>query len=43
MVLKYVVPEYGFPTLYFGVANVIGNFLIMMRYGTCLRRRWAKD
>ena len=32
LVLKYIVPEYGFPTLYLGVANVIANGLIMLRY-----------
>ena len=31
LVLKYVVPEYPFPTLYFGIANVIANGLIMLR------------
>ncbi|KAF2397193.1 vacuolar sorting protein-like protein Vps68 [Trichodelitschia bisporula] len=30
LVLKYVVKEVGFPTLWFGVANVIANALIMM-------------
>ncbi|MCJ1455366.1 hypothetical protein MMC28_005721 [Mycoblastus sanguinarius] len=30
LVLKYIVPEYPFPTLYFGVANVIANGLIML-------------
>lgn len=30
--LKYVVPEYGFPALYFGIANVVANGLIMLRY-----------
>ena len=30
--LKYVVPERGFPTLYFGIANVVANGLIMLRY-----------
>ncbi|MCJ1406404.1 hypothetical protein MMC19_000469 [Ptychographa xylographoides] len=30
LVLKYVVPEYPFPTLYFGIANVITNGLIML-------------
>ena len=31
--LKYVVPEPGYPfsTLYFGIANVIANGLIMLR------------
>ena len=29
--LKYVVPEYGFPALYFGIANVVANGLIMLR------------
>ena len=32
MVLKYIVPGYPTPTLYFGVANVIANGLIMLRY-----------
>ena len=31
MVLKYLVKEYPFPTLYFGVANVVANGLIMLR------------
>ncbi|MDI1491766.1 MAG: Vacuolar protein sorting-associated protein 68 [Ramalina farinacea] len=30
LVLKYVVPEYSFPTLYFGIANVVANGLIML-------------
>lgn len=30
MVLKYVVPEYVFPTLWMGVANVVANALIML-------------
>ncbi|KAI4095384.1 MAG: hypothetical protein LQ344_001682 [Seirophora lacunosa] len=30
LVLKYVVPEYGFPALYFGIANVLANGLIML-------------
>ncbi|KAI9885490.1 MAG: 60S ribosomal subunit assembly/export protein [Watsoniomyces obsoletus] len=30
LVLKYVLPDYSFPTLYFGVANVIANSLIML-------------
>ncbi|CAF9911753.1 MAG: hypothetical protein HETSPECPRED_000434 [Heterodermia speciosa] len=30
LVLKYIVPKYPFPTLYFGVANVIANGLIML-------------
>lgn len=33
LVLKYIVPEHTFPTLWFGVANVIANALIMIRYG----------
>ena len=32
MVLKYIVPGYPAHTLYFGVANVIANGLIMLRY-----------
>lgn len=31
MVLKYVVPGYSFPTLWFGVANVVANAAIMLR------------
>ncbi|KAJ9641988.1 Vacuolar protein sorting-associated protein 68 [Coniosporium tulheliwenetii] len=30
MVLKYVVPEYPWPTLWFGVANVVANACIML-------------
>ncbi|KAK6402594.1 Vacuolar protein sorting-associated protein 68 [Oleoguttula sp. CCFEE 5521] len=30
MVLKYVVPEAGFPTLWMGVANVMANALVMI-------------
>ncbi|KAL0637866.1 Vacuolar protein sorting-associated protein 68 [Maublancomyces gigas] len=30
LILKYIVPQYPFPTLYFGVANVIANSLIML-------------
>ena len=32
LVLKYVVPGYQFPTLGFGVSNVVANALIMFRY-----------
>jgi hypothetical protein len=32
MVLKYIVPEYSFPTLWFGVANLIANVLVSLRY-----------
>lgn len=31
LVLKYVVPKYPIETLYFGIANVIANSLIMLR------------
>ncbi|KAF3924980.1 hypothetical protein AA313_de0201116 [Arthrobotrys entomopaga] len=30
LVLKYVVNDYPFPTLYFGIANVVANSLIML-------------
>lgn len=30
MVLKYVVPGFSFPILWFGVANVVANTLIMI-------------
>ena len=32
LVLKYVVPEYSLQIMYFGIANVIANGLIMLRY-----------
>lgn len=31
MVLKYIVQDYPFPTLYMGVSNVLSNGLIMLR------------
>ena len=31
LVIKYIVPQYEFPTMYFGVANVVANSLIMLR------------
>ena len=31
MVLKYIIHEYPVQTLYFGIANVIANGLIMLR------------
>lgn len=37
LVLKYLVPNYPFPTLGFGVSNVVGNALIMLRYFFPLR------
>ncbi|KAK9451935.1 uncharacterized protein V1518DRAFT_369743 [Limtongia smithiae] len=30
LILKYIVPAYPWPTLYFGISNVIGNGLLMM-------------
>ena len=30
-VLKYVIPEYPFPTLWFGYSNIVSNSLIMLR------------
>ena len=32
LVLKYLVPHYPFPTLGFGVSNVVANALVMLRY-----------
>jgi hypothetical protein len=32
LVLKYLVHHYPFPTLGFGVSNVVANGLIMLRY-----------
>lgn len=31
LVLKYILNEYPWPTLWFGVANVVANALIMLR------------
>lgn len=42
MVLKYVVPEYPWPTLWFGVANVLANALVMLRY-VSIQWRWKGD
>jgi hypothetical protein len=45
LVLKYVVPGTVWPTLYMGVANVISNGLVMLRYvfheEEGERERWA--
>lgn len=35
LALKYIQPGFPLPTLYFGIANVVANGLIMLRYG-CL-------
>lgn len=32
MVLKYLIQGYPMPTLYFGIANVVANGLVMIRY-----------
>ena len=32
MVLKYIVPNVEWPTIWFGVANVVANALVMLRY-----------
>lgn len=32
MVLKYLVNDYPIQTLYFGIANVVANGLVMLRY-----------
>lgn len=32
MVLKYLIKQYPLPTLYFGIANVVANGLVMLRY-----------
>ena len=32
LVLKYVVPQTSWPTLYMGVANLLANGLVMLRY-----------
>lgn len=46
LVLKYIVPGYPFPTLGFGVNNVVANALVMFRYfpvevrGVLMTVRW---
>lgn len=32
MVLKYLIQGYPMPTLYFGIANVVANGLVMLRF-----------
>jgi hypothetical protein len=32
MVLKYLVKDYPLQTLYFGIANVVANGLVMLRF-----------
>jgi hypothetical protein len=32
MVLKYLIKDYPIQTLYFGIANVVANGLVMLRY-----------
>jgi hypothetical protein len=32
MVLKYLVKDYPMQTLYFGIANIVANGLVMLRY-----------
>ena len=32
MVLKYLIKDYPITTLYFGIANVVANGLVMLRY-----------
>lgn len=32
MVLKYLIKQYPLQTLYFGIANVVANGLVMLRY-----------
>lgn len=32
LALKYIQPGFPMPTLYFGIANVVANGLIMLRY-----------
>jgi hypothetical protein len=32
MVLKYLIKQYPLPTLYFGIANVVANGLVMLRF-----------
>lgn len=40
MVLKYLVQGYPMPTLYFGVANVVANGMIMLRFVSVLWFGW---
>lgn len=45
LVLKYIVPQTVWPTLYMGVANVLANALIMLRYGisVCRGRKYEAN
>lgn len=36
MILKYLVQGYPMPTLYFGVANVVANGMVMLRFAFAL-------
>lgn len=38
MVLKYLVKDYPIQTLYFGIANVVANGLVMLRWVQSGRR-----
>lgn len=38
MVLKYLIKDYPIQTLYFGIANIVANGLVMLRYVFWLMR-----
>lgn len=38
MVLKYVIKNYPLQTLYFGIANVVANSLVMLRHARAAPR-----
>lgn len=43
MVLKYLIKDYPKTTLYFGIANVVANGLVMLRYVSVLSVAVAFD
>lgn len=43
MVLKYVVNDASWPALWMGVANVLANGLVMLRYVLRSERVWARE
>lgn len=40
MVLKYLIKQYPLQTLYFGIANVVANGLVMLRYALHICYLW---
>lgn len=43
MVLKYLIKDYPIQTLYFGIANIVANGLVMLRYVTFPSLVWFRS